>query len=148
MAEHVGNILTLFISKAGTKGRIKQDKLQLDEKGIIEDKYYNKNINRSILLTSVQSYELAKNRGISMPFGSLGENLLIDYNPYHLPSGSKLRIGNDVIIEISQYCTMCDHLSNIDAQLPTLLKNDRGMFVKVVKSGSIHPEDKIYLLDQ
>lgn len=148
MAELVGNILTLFISKAGTKGRIKQDKLQLDEKGIIEDKYYNRNINRSILLTSSESYDLAKKRGISMPFGSLGENLLIDYNPYHLPSGSKLRIGNEVILEICQYCTMCEHLSIIDEQLPTLLKNDRGIFVKVVNGGTIHLADKIYLLDQ
>lgn len=147
MAEHVGTILTLFISKSGTKGRIKQGKLQVDKKGILEDKYYNKDINRSILLTSVQSYELATNRGITLPFGSLGENLLIDYNPYHLPSGGKLRIGNDVILEISQYCTMCDHLSTIDEQLPTLLKNDRGIFVKVVKGGTIHREDKIYLLD-
>lgn len=148
MAKQLGNILTLFISKSGTKGRIRQEKLHLDEQGIIEDKYYNKDINRSILLTSTQSYELVKKMGITISYGSLGENLLIDYNPYHLSAGSKLRIGNDVIIEISQNCTMCEHLSNIDKRLPTLLKNDRGIFVKVVKGGTIHLKDKIYLLEQ
>lgn len=148
MLEHVGNILTLFISKSDIDGRIKQELLHLDKKGIVEDKYYDRDINRSILLTSAQSYQIAKNRGISMPYGSLGENLLINYNPYHLPSGAKLRIGNDVIIEITQNCTMCEHLSTIDEQLPTLLKNDRGIFVKVVKGGTIHREDKIYLLEQ
>jgi MOSC domain-containing protein YiiM len=80
-----------------------------------------------------------------MPFGSLGENILIDYNPYHLTAGDQLRIG-EVLLEISQNCTMCDHLSKIDENLPTLLKDDRGIFAKVIKGGVIQPGDEITLL--
>lgn len=143
----MGKMLALYISQTGQKGRIKQNELYLDEQGIIGDKYYNRDINRSILLTSTHSYDLAKNKNISIPFGSLGENLLIDYNPYHLSPGSQLRIGKEVIVEISQPCTMCEHLSSIDEQLPELLKNDRGVFVKVVQGGTIYTEDTVYLLD-
>jgi MOSC domain-containing protein YiiM len=42
---------------------------------------------------------------------------------------------------------MCDHLSKIDESLPTLLKDDRGIFAKVIEGGVIKKEDKIYLLN-
>jgi len=142
MTRNVGTIITLFISEEGNKERIEKATLHLDEKGITCDKYYNKDIQRSILITSIQSYALVEAHHIQIPYGSLGENLLIDYNPYHLTPGTKLQIG-DVLLEISQYCTMCDHLSNIDKQLPTLLKHDRGIFAKVIKGGEIKKEDTI-----
>lgn len=141
----LGKIVHLFVSQEGVKERVEKNKLTLDEKGITEDKFYNKNIQRSILITSTASYNLALEKNISMPFGTLGENILIDYNPYHLASGSKLHIGDEVILEISQYCTMCEHLSNIDKRLPTLLKNDRGIFAKVVQEGHIKEGDEIYM---
>jgi len=144
MTKNIGKVITLFISKESIQGRVEKDILTLDEKGITSDKYYNKNLQRSILITSIQSYTLAKEHDISMPYGSLGENLLIDYNPYHLLPGTTLQIG-DVLLEISQYCTMCDHLSNIDKRLPSLLRHDRGIFAKVIKGGEIKKEDNILI---
>ena len=144
MEKNIGNIITLFISQKGCKNRIEKRNLQLDKKGIISDKYYNNDIQRSILITSTQSYTLAKSHNILMPYGSLGENILIDYNPYHLEPGTKLQVG-DVLLEISQRCTMCDHLSNIDKQLPTLLKDDRGIFAKVLIGGTVSKNDAILL---
>ena len=142
MTKNVGTIISLFISQEGSKERVEKTILSLDEKGITSDKYYNKDIQRSILITSIQSYVLAEEHHIHMPYGSLGENLLIDYNPYHLSPGTRLQIG-DILLEISQSCTMCDHLSNIDKHLPTLLKHDRGIFAKVIKGGEIKKEDTI-----
>lgn len=141
--QYVGNVISIFISKEGSSNRFTVDKINLDELGIIEDKYYNKSINRSVLLTSTDSYKLANENNISMEYGSLGENLLMDFNPYSLTAGDKLQIG-DVILEISQNCTMCDHLSSIDPILPELLQNDRGIFSKVIKNGLIKSGDKIY----
>ena len=143
--KNVGKVISLFISVQGSSARVEKASFNLDPKGIVEDKYYDTNINRSVLLTSEASYELAKRNKIQMPFGSLGENILMDYNPYHLTPGDQLRIG-EVILEISQNCTMCDHLSKIDESLPTLLKNDRGIFAKVIEGGVIKKGDGITLL--
>ena len=144
--KNVGKVISLFISVEGSSTRVEKESFELDPKGIIEDKFYNKNILRSVLLTSEESYELAKEHHIQMPFGSLGENILIDYNPYHLNGGDQLRIG-EVLLQISQNCTICDHLSSIDEKLPTLLKDDRGIFAKVIESGMIKKGDEVYLLD-
>ncbi len=146
MSTHsIGKVTTLFISVQGSSTRVGKDTFSLDPKGIVEDKYYDTNINRSVLITSEESYTLANKHNIQLPFGSLGENILIDYNPYHLTAGDQLRIG-DVILQISQNCTMCDHLSKIDKNLPTLLKDDRGIFARVIEGGVIKKEDEIYLL--
>ena len=144
--KNVGKVTNLFISVQGSSTRVAKDSFVLDPKGIIEDKYYDTNINRSVLITSEASYTLANDHNIQLPFGSLGENILINYNPYHLTAGDQLRMG-DVILEISQNCTMCDHLSKIDEDLPELLKDDRGIFARVIKGGVIKKEDEIYLLD-
>ena len=88
----VGKILELFYST--NDGRVNTTTLTLDEKGIVEDKYYDKDVQRSVLIASIESYKLAFNHGIEMPYGALGENLLIDYNPYNLKPGTRLRIAN------------------------------------------------------
>ncbi|WP_455757374.1 MOSC domain-containing protein [Sulfurimonas sp.] len=141
--EEVGTILELFYSTS--EGRVNTTKLVLDDKGVIEDKYYNQDIQRSVLITSKESYELAASNGIETPFSSLGENILMDYNPYRLKPGTRIRIGT-LILEISQNCTLCKSLAKVDARLPKLLKDDRGIFAKVVSGGIIQKGDNIYLL--
>lgn len=140
-----GKILELFYST--NDGRVNTTELALDEKGVVEDKYYNKNIQRSVLITSYESYKLAASHGIDAPYSALGENILIDYNPYHLEVGTRLIIG-DLVLEISQNCTLCKSLAKVDVRLPKLLKDDRGVFAKVISSGIIHKGDNIYLLDK
>ena len=144
--KNVGKVINLFVSVQGSSTRVEKESVNLDPKGIIEDKYYDTNVSRSVLITSKASYTLANDHNIQLPFGSLGENILINYNPYHLTAGDQLRMG-DVILEISQNCTMCDHLSKIDKNLPELLKDDRGIFARVIKGGVIKKEDEIYLLN-
>jgi len=141
----IGEVLELFISKEGNSKRISKSVVELDKEGIVDDKFYAKDSERSVLLTSIESYSLAVRNNIHMTYGSLGENILIDYNPYTLTIGTRLQIG-EVILEITQNCTICNHLSSIDKKLPKLLKDDRGIFVKVVEIGFIEKGDKIYLL--
>ena len=140
----VGKVSSLYYSPSS--GRSAVDEFQLDTKGIVNDKHYNKNINRSVLITSLESYALVREHGIEISHGALGENLLIDYNPYLLVAGVRLKIGT-VTLEISQNCTLCKSLTAVDAKLPKLLKNDRGIFSKVVEAGTISIGDNIYILD-
>jgi len=140
----VGNVFTLFYTDS-TGCKVKKE-LILDEKGVVNDKHYNLDLDRSVLITSLDSYKLIKKSNIDVNYGSLGENILIDYNPYHLDIGSKFQVGS-VILEISQYCTLCKSFAKLDSRLPKLLKSDRGIFAKVLKSGTIKSNDPFYLLN-
>jgi len=139
----VGNVFSLFYSSV--KGCTPAEELLLDTQGILKDKHYNQKMDRSVLITSLDSYALVEEYGIDAPYGSLGENLLIDYNPYALSTGSRLKIG-EVTLEITQHCTLCKSLTKVDTKLPKLLKDDRGIFAKVIESGSIKEGDNIYII--
>jgi len=146
-SKKVGKILELFISIKGDLNRSKRDDIALNENGVKSVKFYGKNIKRSVLITSIASYNLSTQNDIDMDYGQLGENILIDYNPYHLKEGSVIIIG-DVILEITQQCTLCKSLAKVNETLPELLKEHRGVFAKVISSGIIHKDDIIYLEDK
>ncbi len=143
-SKRVGEVLKLFISKSGVSERTEKNEIALDELGVIEDKFYGKNIQRSVLIASMDSYNLIKNYALEMPLGYLGENILLDYNPYKLEVGTKLKIGT-ATLEITQHCTICNHLAVIDVKIPTLLKNDRGIFAKVIEAGEIKCGGEVYI---
>ena len=142
-----GKVLKIFIThNDADKTRESINTISVDEFGILSDKFYAKDPMRSILITSIESYELSKNNGIELEDGALGENILIDINPYSLKHGDKLKIGT-AELEITQHCTLCKGLSNVNSKLPKLLKNDRGIFVKVIKGSSeIRIDDNVKIL--
>jgi len=140
--EIVGKVLELFYST--NNGRINVAELALDKKGVIEDKYYDNDVQRSVLITSIDSYTLAKKHGIDAQYSALGENILIDYNLYYLQPGARVMIG-ELVLEISQNCTLCKSLAKVDAKLPSILKEGRGIFAKVISGGTIQKGDTIRL---
>jgi len=144
----IGKVIELFITKDDNqKTRLNVPSISLDENGIIGDKFYAKDTMRSVLLSSLHSYELSEENSIELKRGSLGENILIDINPYSLVHGNKLKIGNTELV-ITQNCTLCKGLSSVNAKLPKLLKNDRGIFAKVIEGSSeIHLGDKVEILN-
>jgi len=142
-----GKVLELFITKSDEKKtRVSVTSIEVDELGIKNDKFYAKDSMRAILITSSASYTLTKENDINIRTGSLGENILIDLSPYHLVHGDKLTIGSTTL-EITQNCTLCKGLTSVDKKLPKLLKNDRGIFAKVISGNSeIHLNDKVEIL--
>lgn len=145
MSQTIGKILKLFISIEGTSTRIRKENILVDKGGVQIDKFYKKDLDRSILLTSKKSYDMVKEKDVSIDYGQLGENLLIDYNPYDFEIGTKIQIGN-TILEITQHCTLCKGLSKIDSCVPKLLKQDRGVFAKVLQEGIIYENDSISII--
>lgn len=140
--QKIGKVLKLFESHSGKSERVEQVKLELDRNGVLNDKFYAKDRERSVLISSIDSYKLANKHNIEIAYGELGENIVVDFNPYNFPSKSKIQIG-EVILEITQHCTLCKSLAKVDSQLPKVLKDDRGVFVKVIKSGSITKDSQV-----
>jgi len=132
-----GKVIELFITHDDTeKTRESVQSVIVDEHGIQGDKFYAKDPMRSILLTATDSYAITQENNIELATGSLGENILIDINPYALKASDRLRIGNTELM-ITQNCTLCKGLSVINSKLPKLLKNDRGVFAQVTNGSSV-----------
>lgn len=141
-----GKVMALFKAEKGLETHTACESFHLDAQGIIGDKHHGKNATRSILLTSIaDSYVLANENGIDVPMGGLGENIIIDTPLYHLCSGDKIKIGS-AVIEITQNCTLCSSLGDVDPKLPEILKDNRGIFGKTMQSGYIRKGDTVTLL--
>jgi len=132
----IGNVKQLYVTKDdANKTRQNVSNIFVDIHGIKNDKFYAKDPMRAILISATDSYTLAKKNEINIQDGSLGENILIDINPYLLSQGDRIKIGN-TLLEITQNCTLCKGLSKINSKLPKLLKNDRGIFAKYIEGSS------------
>lgn len=135
----LGKVLNTFSATKESSGSPRPLVFQLNlikDYGIENDKFAGKKLEQTVMIVGVQSYEIAKNNGINLEFGSLGENILLDFDPHILEVGTKLIIENS-IIEITQTCTVCNHLAVFDENLPLLLKGHRGLYCKIIKSGIV-----------
>lgn len=140
-----GKVLRLYISTGIAESPRKEvATLQIDTNGVVGDKFYGKDPNRAILISSKQSYLLAEHNGIDIEEGVLGENIYIDIDPYSLLPGDIIEIG-ECRFEVTQNCTLCKGLSQIDSKLPKLLKDDRGIFVRALHKGVVRNGDIVKL---
>ncbi len=132
-------VLDVFVAPAESKSKIRQkrDAIHLvQDYGVEDDKFAGKELDRSVLITPHVAYEIVRDAGIELEYGSLGENIIVDFDIMQLPVGTKLRIG-DTELEITQKCTLCSHLAYFGKQVPKLVKDHRGVYCKVLKSGTI-----------
>lgn len=135
----LGKVIATFSATKESSGlpRPKVEKLNLiKDYGIENDKFAGKKLDQTVMIVGVESYKIAKEKGIDLEFGCLGENILLDFDPHTLEVGTNLIIG-DSIIQITQVCTVCNHLAVFDKSLPLLLKAHRGLYCKIINSGIV-----------
>ena len=143
--KNIGKVLEIFSATKESSGlpRPKVKELNLIENfGIENDKFAGKKLEQTVMIVGLKSYEMASEQNINLEFGSLGENILLDFDPHNLEVGTNLIIG-ETIIEITQVCTVCNHLSVFDKNLPQLLKAHRGLYCKIIKSGFIFKDMEV-----
>ena len=135
----IGKVLETFSANKESSGlpRPKVESLNLIlDYGIENDKFALKNLEQTVMIVGLKSYEIAKENGINLVLGSLGENILFDFDPHDYSVGDIFFIGESSI-QITQVCTVCNHLSVFDKQLPKLLKEHRGLYCRITSSGKI-----------
>ena len=144
--EQIGQVIEIFSAPKGTSGlpRPKTKELQLiKDYGILHDKFAGDDLEKSVMIIGKRSYDIAKENGIELVYGSYGENILFDFDPHLFQVGTILQIG-DAKVEITQKCTLCSHLSIFHKHLPKIIKNHRGLYCKILTGGSIKVGSKVY----
>ena len=143
--KNMGKVIEIFSATKESSGlpRPKVEKLNLiKDYGIENDKFAGKKLEQTVMIVGLKSYEIAKENGIDLELGSLGENILLDFDPHDFEVGTNLKIA-DAIIEITQICTVCNHLAVFGDELPKLLKSHRGLYCKIVQGDVILPDMKV-----
>ena len=113
--------------------------------GIVGDRKAGKREARAVLLIGLATYEHLEGIGKPLPFGGLGENLVLDVDPHSLEPGTALQIGQ-AVLEISLYCSACKTLRDrYGSDFPLLLGRRRGMLARVIRGGLIAVGDSLQI---
>lgn len=146
----IGKVIDTFSAKKGQSGlpRPQVENLQLIlGYGIKEDKFAGDDENRAVMVVGKYSYDIAKENDINLEYGSLGENILFDFNPHDYHIGTIFEIG-ETQLEVTENCTICNHLAIFDDELPMLIQDCRGMYCKILKDGIIERNMAVNVIEK
>ena len=144
----IGKVIDTFSAKKGHSGlpRPKVDNLKLIlGYGIKEDKFAGDDQDKTIMIVGKKSYDIAKENGINIEYGSLGENILFDFNPHDYHIGTIFQVG-ETQIQITENCTVCNHLAIFDDDLPILIQDCRGVYCRILKDGIIKKDSVVNVI--
>ena len=99
---------------------------------------------RQVSFLAAESIQTAQHRGIDVHEGDFGENFTTQgINLLSLPLGTQLKIGNDVLIEISQIGKVCHTRCAIYYLAGDCIFPHEGIFGVVLRGGEVHVGDDI-----
>ncbi len=139
-------VLAINISK--TKGTIKKPVehavLKINH-GIVGDAHAG-DWHRQISLLGIESFKKMEDKGLTLKMGAFAENITTQgIELYTLPIGTKIRIGVS-ILEVTQIGKECHHGCAIKSVVGECVMPVEGIFCKVIKEGTIYPDDYIEIL--
>ena len=118
----------------------------VEDFGIKEDAHAGK-WHRQVSLLSHEKIEEFKKRGAKVKDGDFGENLIVEgIDLKNLPIGTRLRIGEDIILEITQIGKKCHTGCEIYKLMGDCIMPREGVFSRVIKGGTVSEGDMINIV--
>jgi MOSC domain-containing protein YiiM len=139
-----GKVLSVNISQnKGEKKKNINSGLFIESLGLENDAHAEAGI-RQVSLLARESIEKIKAKGLDVNYGDFAENLTIEgIDLPSLPVGTRLRVGNKVLLEISQIGKVCHNRCNIFYTVGDCVMPREGIFAKVMVGGEIKVDDEI-----
>jgi molybdopterin adenylyltransferase len=99
---------------------------------------------RQVSLLAKESIEKIRNKGLDVRYGDFAENLTTQGIILHeLPIGTRLKIGDMVIVKVTQIGKICHDRCAIFAQVGDCVMPREGIFAEVIIGGVISVGDSI-----
>ena len=140
-----GKIIAISISekKGQKKHNIESANLIVDH-GMEGDAHAG-NWHRQISLLGIKSIE--RNKGADVKPGDFAENITVEgVVLYELPVGTRLQLGSEVLLEVTQIGKECHHGCEIMKQVGSCIMPTQGIFGKVLKNGTINIGDEVSII--
>jgi len=143
----VGKIIAVCRSKIKkeNKKNIKEG-LIIKDWGLKNDAHAGK-YHKQISLLSIDSINKMREQGADINYGDLYENIVTEGIILHkLPMGTKLKIGNNVTLEMTQIGKKEKYLKEIEGKKFSSIMTKEGIFTRVLEGGIIKAGDKIEVI--
>ncbi len=139
----------LAVCQSREKGTVKKEMgsgLLKENYGLENDAHAGK-WHRQISLLGIESINKMKGNGFEIKFGDFAENLTTENIILpELPLGTKLAVGESVLLEVTQIGKKCHHNCEIREKIGDCVMPREGIFARVLKGGRVKPGDCIEVL--
>ena len=103
---------------------------------------------RQVSLLDMQSIAKIRRKGLDVDPGNFAENITTQgIRLWELPIGTQMRLGSEVLMEVTQIGKECHNRCAIFHQVGDCVMPREGIFAKVLKEGTIRPGDTITILE-
>jgi MOSC domain-containing protein YiiM len=144
MTEFKGKVLSVNI--ADRKGQKKANigcGLLIEGVGLQADAHAGSEI-RQVSLLAAESIEKIRAKGLNVQYGDFAENLTTEgIDLPALPIGTKLKIGVDVLMEVTQIGKVCHARCHIFYTVGDCVMPREGIFASVIAGGEVKIGDSI-----
>jgi TatD DNase family protein len=105
---------------------------------------------RAVCLFSAEDYRSLARDGVPCAEpGTFGENLLVEGIDFgRLRAGDRLRVGDEVVLEIADVRAPCGTLKRVDRRFPELMVGRSGFVCRVERAGVVAPGQRVAVCDQ
>ena len=144
----MAKIISINISpKKGMRKKAVDSAVLKDNYGIENDAHASEKWHRQVSLLGTESIKKIQDKGVDVGPGDFAENITTEgVTLYTLPIGTKMTIGQDIELEVSQIGKLCHARCAIYEQAGDCVMPREGIFVKVIKGGIIKTGDEIKIL--
>ncbi len=112
--------------------------------GLADDAHADCSSHRQVSLMAIESITKMRDLGLDVGPGTFAENLTTEgIELFSLPIGTKVNIGGEVILEITQIGKECHTKCAIYHQLGQCIMPQEGVFTRVIRGGLVRAGDEI-----
>ena len=98
---------------------------------------------RQVLLMDEDTLE-----GFGLGIGQVRENVTVRGIDLHqVAAGQRLALGDDVVVEVTQFCAPCERMDEVRPGLREELFEQRGMLATVISGGAVNVGDQVQVVE-
>ena len=134
--------------KKGTKKENITEGLLIENHGFKDDAHAG-DWHRQVSLLAIESIEKARTKGLDLSPGDFAENITTrGIDLVHLPIGTRLKVGEEALMEVTQIGKKCHTKCAIYQQVGDCVMPKEGIFTKVLKGGKVKKNDPIVVVNE
>lgn len=137
----------IAVCKSKKKGTRKEDIREgyiQENYGLADDAHADCYSHRQVSLMAIESINKMREKGFDVGSGDFAENLTTEgIDLASLPVGTKVSVGEEVVLEITQIGKECHTKCAIYHQLGQCIMPEEGVFTKVIRGGLVKSGDEI-----
>jgi MOSC domain-containing protein YiiM len=132
--------------KKGTTKKPVPEVIIKEEFGVVGDAHADCSTHRQVSLLAIESIAKMRARGFDLQPGDFAENITMQgIDLTALPIGTRLRVGQEVILKMTQIGKECHAACEIRRLVGDCIMPREGVFARVVRGGRVKAGDTIMI---